>query len=154
MVGHDDVGLEIVMTQLLGRTVNRFDHQAGDLFALEPERPGAGGVQVTIDPDEGLPRAQVVPSRETGSRNAPVQVPGEKQRPTFRILMRKTPPLHWGVGEEFITAETRGARTLACRVATLGDMSSERTAVRISGTLRARPTDSPPTPLAVEPMSP
>ena len=48
----------------------------------------------------------------------------------------------------------RGARTLACRVATLGDMSSDRTAVRISGTLRARPTDSPPTLLAVEPMSP
>ena len=71
MVGHDDVGLEIVMTQLLGRTVNPFDHQAGDLFALEPEGPGAGGVQVTIDPDEGLPRAQVVRSRKREAGTLP-----------------------------------------------------------------------------------
>ena len=118
MVGHHDVGLEIVMTQLLRRTVNPFDHQAGDLFALEPEGPGAGGVQVTIDPDEGLPRAQVVRSRETGSRNAPVQVPGEKQRPTFRILMRKTPPLHGVLGRS-LSRQTLVAHALLRAVSPL-----------------------------------
>ena len=74
--------------------MNGIDDEPGQGFAFEPKRAGARGIQIAVDPNEGLPRAQIAWSGKTGSRNAPVQVPGEKQRPTFRILMRKTPPLH------------------------------------------------------------
>ena len=57
MIRHYHKSLEIVVLQLFRTVSDGSNDHLGDCFLLEVERPGAGCIQVSVAPDEGLPGA-------------------------------------------------------------------------------------------------
>jgi hypothetical protein len=75
MVGHDDIGSQFVMIQLLATPQGGFD-DASYLLLRQIHRAVTCGVQIAIHPYESGARGKFVARRVSGMRKAAVKMPG------------------------------------------------------------------------------
>ena len=97
MIRHQNVGMQVVMPQLTLREVKGLDNHASDSLVAEPKRTYPSRIEVAVGPNESLAGRPIARLGKAGGWQTPVQVPGDKQRPAHRILVRKTTlvSLHW-----------------------------------------------------------
>ena len=87
MVGHDDIGFQIVVAQFFGSATDSSYDEFGYVLLLKVERTGSGRVQVTVHPHEGAPGVSLVRGRVESLWQASVQMPSEEQWPAVPIVM-------------------------------------------------------------------
>jgi len=76
MVGHDHVGEEIIIPQLMRSKMDRCLHQRGDRFLRKIQWTASCCVEVSVDPNEGGAGIGFVRWRKVAMGKAAVEVPG------------------------------------------------------------------------------
>ena len=89
VVCHQNPRAEIVMAKS-HPTIQALNHNLGDLLVLQIRRPLSGSIQIPIHPDKSLTRSHLSRRRESGARQASVQVPRSKQPLSINVLVRQT----------------------------------------------------------------
>ena len=79
MIRHHHKGMQIVVLQSFGAVTYGSNHELGDRLLLEEQRPTAGCVEVSVQPDKGLPGTQFVWRWVKIVRETAVKVPGDEE---------------------------------------------------------------------------
>ena len=87
MVGHDDIGFQIVVAQFFCSATDSSYDEFGYVLLLKVERTGSGRVQVPVHPREGASGVLLVRGRVESVWQASVQMPSEEQWPAVPIVM-------------------------------------------------------------------
>ena len=93
MVWHDHIGMQVVVMERLGRIVNRLDDGLAMRGCRRLTRSRLSRVEIAVHPDKSLARVHLPGWWITRMGQAAMQVPGQEQRPTDRMLVRQTPPV-------------------------------------------------------------
>ena len=96
MIGHDDIGSEIVVIHFGTTTEGGYDY-GGDGFLRQIHRPLPRSVQITIHPYEGSTRGEFIGRWVSGVRKAAVKMPRCEKPFALWMLVRKPPVKVWHI---------------------------------------------------------
>ena len=91
MVRHYCERAERIMSKAF-TSQHRIDDYAGNISSFKVARTGSRGVEIAIDPDEGLSARDFSRWGKPGRRQASVQMPGDKEPFVFGAPMRQPSP--------------------------------------------------------------